>query len=113
MPLTDEEKIRAAEFRRQASRKLKLAKILLAEELPDEAIMALRESARLAGCALAVEARAPDLPATLTAALAPPLSYRWGAAAAQLQALATGADVVAPGTLIDAVSRALSTTGMP
>ena len=67
--LTDEEKNRASDFRRQAAKKLKLAKILFAEELPDEAADALRESVRLAGCAFAVEARA-IIPSTLAVALA-------------------------------------------
>ncbi len=92
-PLTDEEKARAADFRRQAAKKLKLAKILLAEDLAEEAVAALQAAARLAGCAFAVEERSAEMPATLGAALAPPLSYRWAEAAAKLRPLAEGATV--------------------
>ncbi|MGH7943926.1 MAG: DEAD/DEAH box helicase [Opitutaceae bacterium] len=100
--LTDEEKTRAADLRRQAAKKLKLAKILLAEELDDDARDALRESIRLGGCAFAVEERAMQMPATVAAAFAPPLSYRWGEAAAKLEPIASGgASPLAP--LIEAV----------
>ncbi len=105
-PLTEEEKTRANDFRRQAGKKLKLAKILSAEEMPDEAADALREAARLAGCAFAVEERAATIPATLTAALAPPLSYRWGESAAVFAPLATKGEV-AMASLTDALGRVL------
>lgn len=98
-PLSDDEKTRAGDLRRQAAKKLKLAKILLAEELADEAIAALRESARLTGCAFAVEERMATLPADLATALAPPLSFRWGALAERLAALVTGA-AAAPAEII-------------
>jgi hypothetical protein len=91
-PLSDEEKSRTADFRRQAAKKLKLAKILLAEDLADEATTALRESARLTGCAFAVEERTATLPADLATALAPPLSYRWGVSAAKMAVLVTRAE---------------------
>ena len=109
-PLNDEEKIRVADFRRQAAKKLKLAKILLAEDLADEAMAALGESARLAGCAFAVEGRATALPADLAAALAPPLSFRWGAVAVKLGALVTGAGA-APTELIAELSSVLEKHG--
>ena len=108
--LSDDEKARAVDFRRQAAKKLKLAKILLAEELGDEAMDALRESARLAGCAFAVEERTATMPATLTAALTPPLSYRWGDNAPQIQRLISDAEV-APIALIDRLSQALAMAG--
>ena len=111
VPLTDEEKSRVADFRRQAAKKLKLAKILLAEDLAEEATDALRESARLAGAAFAVEEHAA-IPATLAAALAPPLSYRWGAAAAaKLTALVTGADA-APTEIIAELSGVLDNSSL-
>jgi hypothetical protein len=110
-PLTDEEKARAVDFCRQAAKKFKLAKILLAEDLADEAVEALREAARLAGCALAVEERLEDMPATLAVALSPPLSYRWGEAVPKLQRL-VGRVEVAPVELIDGVSAALAKAGL-
>ena len=106
-PLTGEEKSRATDFRRQAAKKLKLAKILLAEEMADEAIGALREAARLAGSAFAVEERITEIPQSLAAAIAPPLSYRWGETASQLQPLVAGAEI-APAAIIDAVDQALT-----
>jgi hypothetical protein len=93
-PLTDEEKARAADLRRQAAKKLKLGKILL------------REAARLAGCAFAVEERVATPPATLGAALAPPLSFRWGETVAILQPLEKG-EPAEPAAVVAALSRAL------
>ncbi|HVU23125.1 MAG TPA: DEAD/DEAH box helicase [Opitutus sp.] len=107
-PLTDEENARAADWRRQAAKKVKLARILAAEDMADEAAHALREAVRLAGSAFAVEARAPTMPATPAAALAPPLRYRWGEAAGKLQPLVGGGEFALP-ALIDAVARALET----
>lgn len=110
VPLSEEEKARAADFRRQAAKKLKLAKILLAEDLADEAADALREAVRLAGGAFAVEERMAALPATFAAAFAPPLSYRWGAAAAALQPLGTSTGLpLAP--LFDALGEVLKSAG--
>ncbi len=110
-PLTEEENSRAAEFRRHAAKKLRFAKILLAEELDLEAGEALRESVRLAGCALAVEERMAAMPATLAAALSPPLSYRWGETMPELQQLMVGAGV-APRALLGGVSEALAKAGV-
>jgi hypothetical protein len=108
--LTDEEKARASDFRRQAAKKLKLARILFAEEMADEAAGALREAVRLAGGAFAVEERVTTIPATPAAALAPPLSYRWGEAAAQLQPLLSGSEL-ALAALFEAMSRVLDARG--
>jgi hypothetical protein len=105
--LSDEEKARAANYRRQAAKKIKLAKILLAEDLPDESRDALREAGRLAGSAVAVEERASAEPATLAAAVAPPLGLRWGPAAAPWRAFAAG-DFVEPAALIEALQPLLA-----
>ena len=109
-PLSDEEKACATDFRRQAAKKLKLAKILLAEDLAEEGGEALRESVRLIGCAFAVEERMTEKPATLIAALAPPLSYRWGEAVAKLRALAENT-VVAPTEIVTALSEVMAKAG--
>ncbi len=108
--LTDEEKARAADFRRQAAKKLKLAKILLAEDLPEEALEALGASARLAGSAFAVEERLATMPADLAAALAPPLSHRWGAAAGMVRALGE-ATITPPAGTIQALGALLEQSG--
>lgn len=99
-PLTEEEKTRAADYRRKAAKKLKLARILAGEDLADEARAALVESGRLFGCTFAVEERLTESPATLAAALAPPLDRRWGDAAGALRALVENAE--AP--LVDAIA---------
>jgi hypothetical protein len=104
--LNDEEKARAADWRRQSARKLKLARILLAEEMAGEATDALHESIRLLGCAFAVEMRATALPQTPVAALAAPLRFRWGNAAVPLQAFVSASDS-APPSLLDMTTRAL------
>ncbi len=91
-PLSDEEKARATDFRQKAAKKLKLARILAGEEMIDDARAALIEAGRLFGCAFAVEERLTETPATLAAAIAPPLDRRWGAAAGALRPLAEGAD---------------------
>ncbi|HVU35345.1 MAG TPA: hypothetical protein VHE61_18050 [Opitutaceae bacterium] len=104
--LTDEEKARAAEWRRQAAKRLKLTQFLLAEEMAGEAADALRESVRLLGCAFAVEEHAAALPQTPAAALAAPLGFRWGKAAALLQPFVSGVES-ALGPPIDTMTRAL------
>ena len=109
-PLSDEEKACATDFRRQAAKELKLAKILLAEDLAEEGGEALRDSVRLIGCAFAVEERMTEKPATLIAALAPPLSYRWGEAVAKLRALAENT-VVAPTEIVTALSEVMAKAG--
>jgi hypothetical protein len=110
-PLTKEEEARAADFRRLAAKKLKFARILLAEDLAEEAVEALCESARLAGCALAVEERLTEMPATLGDALTPPLSYRWGETTPKLRRLIGGA-TIAPNALVDGVVEALARAGV-
>jgi hypothetical protein len=98
-PLSDEEKARATTFRQQAAKKLKLARILAAEDLADESVDALREAARLGGCAFAVEERVAKMPSTLREAIAPPLDRRWGEARAGMCALAENTGPAAPNLL--------------
>ena len=52
-----------------------------------------RSNSRLTGCAFAVEERTVTPPVDLATALAAPLSYRWGRAAAKMAALVTRAEV--------------------
>jgi hypothetical protein len=98
-PLSDEERARATTFRQQAAKKLKLARILAAEDLADESVDALREAARLAGCAFAVEERVAKMPSTLREAIAPPLDRRWGEAQVGMCALAENTGPAAPDLL--------------
>lgn len=75
---TDEEKARAAAHRNQAGKRLRLAKMLLDEELPDETRDALRVAALELSCALALEKRAGIAPEKLADIFLPPLSHVLG-----------------------------------
>jgi hypothetical protein len=75
-PLSDAERERVAAFRQQASRKLKMARLLADGELADEARAALLEALLPLGRALAIESRLPE-PATIEDALLAPLSLCW------------------------------------
>jgi hypothetical protein len=74
--LTEEEKAAAKAYRLQASRKLKMARILGEGELLEEMRGALLEGAHLLGRALAVENRVPE-PRSLDDVVLPPLSLCW------------------------------------
>jgi hypothetical protein len=76
-PLSDEERSRIASWRDSFKRKLKIARILAAEDLLDEARDALRDSVLSAGCIIAAEARLPE-PEKLEEVLFSPLAARWG-----------------------------------
>ncbi|HZC58723.1 MAG TPA: DEAD/DEAH box helicase, partial [Chthoniobacterales bacterium] len=76
-PLSDEERARIASRRDSFKRKLKMARILAAEELLDEARDALREAILSAGRVIAGEARLPE-PEKLEEVLFAPLAARWG-----------------------------------
>jgi hypothetical protein len=84
-PLSDAERAKAAAHRQQAARKLKIASVLAASELSDEARSALLDAVLPLGCALAVEKRLPN-PASLQDALLPPLSLAWKEALSILRA---------------------------
>jgi hypothetical protein len=75
--LSDEERARIASRRDSFKRKLKMARILAAEELLDEARDALREAILSAGRVIAGEARLPE-PEKLEEVLFAPLAARWG-----------------------------------
>ena len=89
LPLSSEEQARVTALRAQAVKRFKLARFLVAEELPDEALAALRETVRLAACAWAVERRMGGEPATMSAALAAPHDRHWGAEVETMKALLT------------------------
>jgi superfamily II DNA or RNA helicase len=74
-PLSEEEKARAAEHRKEAGKRLRLAKVFIEEDLADEARAALRAAALALAGALAVEKRVGILPKNLRDLSAPPLSY--------------------------------------
>jgi hypothetical protein len=77
-PLSDEEKAHAAGHRAQAGKRLRLAKMLLDEELSDEACNALGTAALELARALAIEKRAGVSLEKLGEALLPPLSHLLG-----------------------------------
>ena len=79
LPLNAEELAGAQGCRERAARKLKMARLLQAEKMDEEAREALLAAVLETGRALAIEARLPE-PATLTEVLAPPLSHAWGEA---------------------------------
>src|SRR5271165_3414206 len=76
-PLSDEERARIASRRDGFKRKLKMARILAAEDLLDEARDALRDAILSAGRVIAGEARLPE-PEKLEEVLFSPLAARWG-----------------------------------
>jgi hypothetical protein len=78
-PLSDGDLKRAAAHRQRAARKLKMASVLAAGELSEEARVALLEAVEPLGRALAVENRLPE-PDSLEQALMPPLDTAWKSA---------------------------------
>ncbi len=89
--LTDEERLRAEEYRRKAGRKLKMASLLGSGGLPDEEREALLEAGHWAAKALSVERKA-DEPKTLEEALRPPYAVFWGDSADLLREYGGNAD---------------------
>ena len=83
-PLTEPERQKAALFRQQAARKLKMARLLGDGGLDDEARGALLDAVVPLARALAVENRLPE-PADAAQALLPPLSVCWKEALAPLR----------------------------
>jgi hypothetical protein len=75
-PLTAEDQEKAAAFRNQASRKLKMARVLASSDLGDESRTALMDAALQLGRALALENRLPE-PARIEDALLPSFSFCW------------------------------------
>src|SRR5271166_3777702 len=75
--LTDEERVRIDSHRTRFKRKLKMGRILAAEELLDEARDAIGEAILSAARASAVQARLPE-PEKLEETILPPLTACWG-----------------------------------
>ncbi|MGA2555163.1 MAG: DEAD/DEAH box helicase [Verrucomicrobiota bacterium] len=75
-PLSDAERAKAAAHRQRAARKLKMASVLDAGGLSEEARAAFLEAVAPLGCALAVENRLPE-PASVQDAFLPPLALAW------------------------------------
>ena len=75
--LSDEERARIATCRERGKRKLKMGRILAAEELLDEACDAIGEAILYAARASAVQASLPE-PAKLEEVILPPLAACWG-----------------------------------
>ena len=92
MPLTAEERERAAGFRERAARKLKMARVLPQGDFVEEAGAALHEAILFTARALSVERRMPE-PLELGDALSPPLVVCWGEALAPLRDFANGGDI--------------------
>jgi len=90
VPLSEVERQRVAEFRQQANRKLKMARLLGEGELGEEARSALLEGLLPLGRALAIEGRLPE-PTELNEVLFPPLAQRWGPALTPLRLFVTEA----------------------
>jgi hypothetical protein len=74
LPLPEQERARQA--RERHARKVKMARVLAAEEMTEEARLALTEAIHALGVALAIEHRQAE-PATGLSALAPPLDRLW------------------------------------
>jgi superfamily II DNA or RNA helicase len=75
-PLTDEESAQATAYRERAARKLKMARVLAAEELHEESRIALREAVLYQARAFATKARLPE-PEKPEDAILPPFSAEW------------------------------------
>ncbi len=75
-PLSEAEREKAGEFRRQAARKLKAARVLADGDLGEEASQALMDAIEPLGRALAVEHRWPE-PQSLEESLLPPFGVAW------------------------------------
>ena len=91
-PLGAEELARVQACRERAARKLKMARLLQAEKMDEEAREALLAAVLETGRALAIESRLPE-PPNPVAALAPPLSHAWGNAHATLAAILSDSSV--------------------
>jgi hypothetical protein len=83
LELSAEELARANACRERAVRKLKMARLLRAEKMDEEARDAFLAAILETGRALAIEAHLPE-PASAAVALAPPLSHAWGEAREKL-----------------------------
>ena len=84
-PLSSEERAQTEAHRAQATRRLKMARLLGEGGLEEEARGPLLEAAQALGRALAVEARLPE-PGSLDDTLRPPLSHCWKDALTPLRA---------------------------
>ena len=82
--LSEEEKARCAELRSQAGRKLKMARVLDAGDLAEEAREARLEALPLLGQSLAIEHGLPP-PTRLPEAITGPLAPHWGESAPLLR----------------------------
>ena len=87
-PLSAEERQKVMSHRQQASRKLKMAKLLEGGGLSEEAHDALLEAALWAARALAVENRLPE-PSEMEESLRPPMSLLWADTLPALRELAS------------------------
>lgn len=106
-PLSEPERHEALGHRRQAERKLKMARLLIGGELPEEARDALLEGVLWLGKALAVENRLPA-PTEFKEALRPPLALCWGDALSVIQELASHPSSP-PGLASDILQKLLQT----
>ncbi len=87
-PLSEEERQKVLAHRQQASRKLKMAKLLESGGLSEEARDALREATLWTARALAVENRLLE-PTEMEESLRPPMSLLWGDTLPALHELAS------------------------
>jgi SNF2-related domain/Helicase conserved C-terminal domain len=87
-PLSEAERAKAAGYRQQAARKLKMARLLGDGGLEEEARNALKSAVHPLGCALAIENRLPE-PVSAHEALLPPLASHWKQALQPMCLLAT------------------------
>lgn len=87
-PLSPQEQNRARHSREQHARRLKMARILVSEEMTEEARASALAAIHELGRALAIEHRQPE-PANALGAVAPPLDAYWPGGDAMLLALRT------------------------
>lgn len=87
-PLPDAQRLKAAGYRQQAGRKLKMARLLAGGELGEEARAAALDAILPLGCALAIENRLPE-PAKAEDAFLAPFSFCWKGALSALRGFAS------------------------
>jgi helicase-like protein len=106
--LSDEERVRVDSHRVRCKRKLKLARILAAEELLDEARDAVGEAILNAARANAVQARLPE-PERLEETILPPLAVCWAESRSLIQRFLAESNHEL-GSIIEALDSSLAPT---
>jgi len=110
-PLSEEERQRSCRHRQQASRKLKMARLLYDGDLEEESQPAIAEATLLLARALAVENRLPE-PRELSEVIAPPIGLCWNDAFPVIREVASRSPTQSP-RVFEALERLLAEGHLP